>query len=132
MMHYCGATVSAVRYGEFKAHFTTAAWENEELGDQFCVNNVICSCHGNTHDPPLLYNINEDPAELTPLDTQLPEHVATIEAIREARRLHQQSVVAVPSQTEIFPYSLSHFPCCGQQPGTLQHAWQVITSQCGC
>ena len=29
-VHYCGARVSALRLGRFKAHFTTAAWEDDD------------------------------------------------------------------------------------------------------
>ena len=129
MMHYCGARVSAVRHGKYKAHFSTTVWEND---DEFCIKNVICSCHGKLHDPPLLYNIHEDPAEQNPLDTNTTTHARVLDLIKVAKKQHEDSILPVPSQTEIFPFALSHLPCCGAEPGTFDHAWKVMFDKCGC
>ena len=129
IFHYCAARISAVRHGVWKAHYTTTLWEDEEA--QICRWNVICNCHGVEHDPPLLYNIHEDPSELRPLDVSAPEHRATLKAMGEAMARHEATLVPYPSQTEKLPMP-HHLPCCGVERGTWQHAWSVLNNICGC
>ena len=129
IFHYCAARVSSARHGVWKVHYTTTKWEDE--AGQMCRQNVICNCHGHEHDPPLLYNVHEDPAETTPLDTSLPAHAATLRTFRTAVSRHEATLVSMPSQTELLP-TLRHFPCCGVERGTWSHVWQVINNLCGC
>lgn len=130
VMHHCGGRIAAVRHGRYKAHFTTARWLEE--ASQTCRRSVICACAGRTHEPPLLYDIHADPAELSPLDPALPPHAAAIERIKHARAQHEATIVDVPSQNERLPSRLTHLPCCGAAPGSWEHAWKVLSDGCGC
>ena len=60
------------------------------------------------HEPPLLFNLDEDPFEQYPLDTNLYSGV-----IHNAKRKvveHKQSIVEVPRQLEKLDPNLQ--PCC--------------------
>ena len=132
LFHYCAAAVSAVRHGRWKAHFTTSVWDDGD-DEQTCKRNVICNCHGHVHEPPLLFDMYRDPAELAPLDAAAPEHAAVVAAIRAAKARHEASVAPVPSQTERLPSKLTDLPCCGVgAEGSWAHAWAVLTNGCGC
>jgi arylsulfatase A len=126
---YCGARVAAARQGRFKAHFTTAKWQDERA--QICKENVICGCHGHVHDPPLLFDLHADPAELTPLDPAVPAHAAALGRISEAKMRHEATVEPYPSQTELLP-SPAMLPCCNAEKGTAMFYWKVLTNTCGC
>jgi steryl-sulfatase len=129
IFHYCAARVSSVRHGVWKVHYTTTRWEDEQA--QICRNNVICNCHGHEHNPPLLYNIHEDPAEITPLDVTTAQHTDILRTIAEAKARHEATLVPYPSQTELLPMP-HHFPCCGVERGSWQHYWSVFNNLCGC
>ncbi len=70
MFHYCGTAIHAVRYRPptgnvtWKAHFITPNWDP---GTEECQRlSITCLCFGKhvTHqDPPLLYDIMNDPYE---------------------------------------------------------------------
>eukprot|EP01102_Stenamoeba_stenopodia_P014143 TRINITY_DN4669_c0_g1_i2.p1 TRINITY_DN4669_c0_g1~~TRINITY_DN4669_c0_g1_i2.p1 ORF type:complete len:519 (-),score=67.93 TRINITY_DN4669_c0_g1_i2:142-1560(-) len=75
MFHYCGTELAAVRYQNFKAHLMTQQWE--DLSSQTCPSNIVCFCTGDRvshHNPPLLFDLEKDPAERFRLDTSLPEY----------------------------------------------------------
>ena len=133
IFHYCGDRVSAVRLGQWKAHYTTTAWEDAR---QICRRNVICNCHGHEHDPPLLYDVHADPAESAPLDVNDAKEGASrrelLERIARAKARHEAGVLRVPSQTERLPNSPFSLPCCGVERGSAEHAWKLLTGQCGC
>ena len=129
LMHYCNARVAAVRHGRFKLHFTTAEWQDEQA--QTCRAGVICGCHGHEHDPPLLFDLHADPAELAPLDASAPRFRGVLARVGRAKARHEASVAPVQSQTELLPRPW-HFPCCGEEPGSWAFAWGVLTNQCGC
>ena len=135
IFHYCGDRVSAVRLGRYKAHYTTARWEDDR---QICRRNVICNCHGHEHNPPLLFDVHADPAELNPLDVndawsqEGSARRALLERIAHQKDLHEATLIKAPSQTERIPTSPFHLPCCGTERGSKEHAWQLMTGQCGC
>ncbi len=81
MIYYRGSTVFAVRHGAFKAHFFTRS----EYGTDPIV----------SHEPPLLYNLEHDPAEKFDVAKEHPAVVAEIERIAAA---HRKGVNPVPSQ----------------------------------
>jgi arylsulfatase A-like enzyme len=83
MFYYRGSTVYAVRHGSFKAHFFTKS----EYGSDAVV----------PHHPPLLYNLDHDPAEKFDVAKQHPGVVAEIERIAAA---HKATVRPVPNQLE--------------------------------
>lgn len=83
MIYYRGSTVFAVRHGAFKAHFFTRS----EYGTDPVV----------AHQPPLLYNLEHDPAEKFDVAKENPAVVAEIERIAAA---HRKGVTPMPSQLE--------------------------------
>ena len=129
---YCGTRVSAARDGRFKIHFTTTAYEDDAA--QICRDSVICSCHGKTHDPPLVFDMWADPGESTPLDIGTDEAAAAaLNTIAARVAEHERTVEPVPSQTELFPRTPSSLPCCGaEEHGSWHHWYLVLTDGCGC
>lgn len=83
---YRGAKLYAVRHGPFKAHFFTRS----EYGNEPEV----------AHDPPLLYNVDEDPGERFDLAAKHPEVVAEIRRIAAE---HARTVVPVENQLAKHP-----------------------------
>lgn len=129
IFHYCGGHVTAVRHGKWKLHYTTAKWEDEDA--QICRRSIICSCQGFQHDPPLLFDIHADPAELLPINVSSPAFTNLLAKVAEAKGRQEASVRPIESQTEKLPLP-HHFPCCGVERGTLAHAWSVFRNICGC
>jgi len=84
MMYYQGTEVFAARVGPFKAHWTT-------LTNYRGLDPV-------PHDPPLLYNLEEDPSEKFDLAARHPEVIEQIAARVEA---HKRTVKPVPDQLAI-------------------------------
>jgi arylsulfatase A-like enzyme len=81
---YRGTTLQAVRKGSWKAHYITQ-WEYEADNQRM------------EHNPPLLFNLEEDPSEQYDLAAVHPEILADIAA--EVAR-HQADMVARPTQLE--------------------------------
>ncbi|MFB3902145.1 MAG: sulfatase [Acidobacteriota bacterium] len=84
VFYYRGTELYAVRKGRFKAHFTTRV----EYGAGEPV----------PHDPPLLYNLEEDPSEQYDIARQNPAVIAEIQAIAKQ---HRATVTPVPDQLAI-------------------------------
>ncbi|KAJ7328571.1 hypothetical protein OS493_024491 [Desmophyllum pertusum] len=104
IFHYCGNQVHAVRYHPknsdtvWKAHFMTAKWTE---GTESCTGSGICGCHGNqvnVHNPPLLYDITDDPAESSPIAAEMPEYKEAMSDIYPALKTHKEGVQSVPGQ----------------------------------
>jgi len=83
MSFYRGTALYAVRHGAFKAHFITRS----EYGGESPV----------AHDPPLLYNLAEDPSEKFDVASRYPDVVARIRAVAAA---HQKTVEPAEGQLE--------------------------------
>ena len=108
IFHYCANQVHAVRYhsknsGTFwKAHFMTPKWTE---GTQSCIGQgIVCRCHGdhdNVHDPPLLYDITNDPAENTAIAADRPQYQEVMKHIYSALKTHTESIESVPNQLEL-------------------------------
>ena len=81
-LFYRGVRLYAARMGSWKAHFITE-WEYES-DDQYA-----------EHDPPLLFNLDEDPSEQYNIADQHPE---VIELIKAAVAEHQANLIAGPDQ----------------------------------
>ena len=119
MFHYCGSLIHAVRYRPrlgritWKAHFVTPIWKT---GKQECDRaDIICPCSGDGvthHDPPLLFDITNDPYENHQLDTR--EHQEIVVKIKEAMEDHMSGVKPVPSQLTYPKDVWNPFlqPCC--------------------
>jgi arylsulfatase A-like enzyme len=130
LFHYCDMTVAAVRHGRYKAHFATTAWEDPAL--QICPTGLICKCATVPQEPPLVYDIEADPAELRPIDLAGDAVAsATVERMRAARAKQEASVIAVPSQTELRP-EVGNFPCCGYPHPGWARTLAVLLDRCGC
>ncbi|NXW03377.1 ARSE Arylsulfatase, partial [Fregetta grallaria] len=74
MFHYCGVFLHAVRWHQkdsgtiWKAHYATPVFQPETSGA--CFDRGICPCFGDGvthHDPPLLFDLSQDPSEANPL-----------------------------------------------------------------
>ena len=83
MFYYRDTRLFAVRHGPFKAHF----WTQSSYGKDQPI----------AHDPPLLYNLEQDPSEKYDVGPQHPEAVAEIRRLMAA---HQQGMHAAPTQLE--------------------------------
>ena len=81
MVYYRDTTPFALRQGPFKAHFQT----REEYGATTVT----------VHDPPLLYNVEEDPSEKFDVSAGHPEVVAALKAELAA---HNAAMVPGPDQ----------------------------------
>jgi hypothetical protein len=84
MMYYRAGKIRAARVGPFKAHWVT---QTEYRGLKPV-----------THDPPLLFNLEEDPSEKFDVAARHPEVIARIQERVEA---HEETVEPVPDQLAI-------------------------------
>lgn len=114
--HYCGLSVSAIRHHQFKMHFSTGLEEPKEITEplancnQCCPNGIICACSGIVHDPPLLFNLIDDPGERNPLNVS--NHLQLVNRMKSALEEHRKTFKEVPkSKIEAFarPWLM---PCC--------------------
>ncbi|XP_015281997.1 PREDICTED: arylsulfatase D-like [Gekko japonicus] len=126
MFHYCGAYLHAVRWHQkesgnvWKAHYMTPVFQPEGAGGCYELRFCPCSGEGVTHhDPPLLFDLSQDPSEAMPLspDTELLLH-AVLRRIDKAVDEHRRMLSPVPQQ-----FSVSNIlwkpwlqPCCGMFP----------------
>lgn len=87
------------RLGAYKAHFFTRC--------------AYCSESPQSHNPPLLYNVEHDPFEAYPLD--VIEHVSVV---AELTALFENFTVGIshPPPSEIDKYGLLAAPCCNPFP----------------
>lgn len=83
MFFYRDTQLYAVRRGPFKAHFTTRSAYGADKAE--------------THDPPLLYQLEHDPSEKCDVAAKHPEIVAEL---RQLAKSHQKTVVPVRSQLD--------------------------------
>lgn len=82
VFYYRGDELYAVRVGAYKAHFITEG-EYGQFGGR------------EEHNPPLLYNLNQDPSEEHDLGSQYPE---ILQKIDEVVKKHKESMVKGPDQ----------------------------------
>ena len=118
LFHYCGYLLHAVRYGPWKAHFVTPRLTNRV--DNTCAYYVVpviagCSCLdalNQVQDPPLLFNLDIDPAERLPRDVVAdPEAAAALAIILAERDKHLAQLVVGPTQVDTPRYPELQ-PCC--------------------
>jgi arylsulfatase A-like enzyme len=86
VLFYRGPKLYALRRGAFKAHFFTRP-EYEEGGVEAA------------HDPPLLYNVDEDPGERFDVATRHPDVIAALRA-----RAAQHAKTIEPAENQIAKY----------------------------
>lgn len=82
--YYRGTKLMAVRHGPYKAHFMTQDGYGQLTPKQ--------------HDPPLLFNLDNDPSEKYDVAS---EHNAVLWDIKVLAEMHTQEIKPVPSQLEL-------------------------------
>ncbi|XP_078589027.1 arylsulfatase H-like isoform X1 [Branchiostoma floridae x Branchiostoma japonicum] len=105
LFHYCGEYVHAVRYRPregnvtWKAHFVSYNWDPGTTG---CYTTYVCHCAGpgvTYNDPPLLYDVTNDPAEDRPINVASdPRYAVVIDVIKKAVEEQQKSLTKVEKQ----------------------------------
>ncbi|GFY43569.1 steryl-sulfatase [Trichonephila inaurata madagascariensis] len=119
IFHYCGKQIHAATYIQqkdqklWKIHWTTPKFKP---GTNQC--EYVCHCFGNFvihHDPPLLYDLENDPSEANPINISSNSKYYEITSIVEQARIsHRSKIQEVPDQ---FSFSNSIWkpwlqPCC--------------------
>ncbi|XP_078584927.1 arylsulfatase D-like [Branchiostoma floridae x Branchiostoma japonicum] len=123
LFHYCGNVLHAVRYRPrkgkvtWKAQFASYPWL---YGTSQCsLENLVCFCDVNWgvtfNDPPLLYDITNDPTEDRPISADSnPKYQEVLNVITKAVKEHKQSLTKVDNQftmPRFFPRPWLQ-PCC--------------------
>lgn len=105
-IYYSGHVLMAVRLHQFKAHFFT-------MGSHCLPTYHDSDCHNNAsllhHDPPLLFNVNQDPKERFPLDVK--QHKAPLNNIMELIKEHNKTMTFGPPEINQGG-NPQNFPCC--------------------
>ncbi|GFR15368.1 steryl-sulfatase [Trichonephila clavata] len=119
IFHYCGKQIHAATYIQqkdrksWKIHWTTPKFKP---GTNQC--EYVCHCFGDFvihHDPPLLYDLENDPSEANPINISSNSKYSKIIFIVEQARIgHRSKIEEVPDQ---FSFSNSIWkpwlqPCC--------------------
>ncbi|XP_072048904.1 arylsulfatase-like [Amphiura filiformis] len=138
LVWYCPDTTDpiTVRYGSHKFHFVTqTVWTKEanfnepgRCGDGGfpLQQNVQCSWCSldqpeecvTQHDPPLMFNLDQDPNEAYPLDVSLPHHKAVLDEMMPKLQAFQASLIIppplmTPRDDAVWPCCDGSFPDCG-------------------
>lgn len=109
----------------WKAFFFTPKFSPE--GANGCFATHVCFCHGHSithHDPPLLFDISQDPRETDPLTpTSEPRFWEILEVMQQAAARHTRTLQDVPDQ--LSPGNIIWKPwlqmCC---------SWSGLSCQC--
>ncbi|XP_035660126.1 arylsulfatase H-like [Branchiostoma floridae] len=126
LFHYCADYLHAVRYRPregnvtWKAHFVSYNWDPGTTG---CYSLAICQCTGQGvtyNDPPLLYDVTNDPVEDRPISAASDPDVLNV--IKKAVEEHKMSLTEVENQFGLSGYlprpwlqECCNFPFCGCQ-----------------
>ncbi|XP_005151474.1 arylsulfatase D isoform X1 [Melopsittacus undulatus] len=126
LFHYCGIHLHAARWHQkdsgtiWKAHYVTPIFR--PLGAGACYDRGFCPCFGEGvthHDPPLLFDLSQDPSEAKPLssDTE-PLFDTVIKKIGRAIEEHRRTLTPVPEQLSTYNVVWKPWlqPCCGTFP----------------
>lgn len=92
-------TLQAARCGPYKAHYITRCG--------------FCPDPPTVQNPPLLYDVEQDPGEKYPLNVTLPMYAAILESINQAVAEHNQNVV--PGVPQLDPQDPLVAPCCNKE-----------------
>uniref|UniRef100_A0A5G2QTK3 Steroid sulfatase n=1 Tax=Sus scrofa TaxID=9823 RepID=A0A5G2QTK3_PIG len=129
LFHYCNFYLNAtwLSFGTsiWKAFFFTPKFSPE--GANGCFATHVCFCHGHSithHDPPLLFDISQDPRETDPLTpTSEPRFWEILEVMQQAAAHHTRTLQDVPDQ--LSPGNIIWKPwlqmCC---------SWSGLSCQC--
>lgn len=121
MFHYCGVFLHGVRFAQdidhvWKIYFYTPRYKSP--GEEKC--QFVCMCHAEhaiEHSPPLIYNIQADPRESSPLDVNGEQHRLVLNAIEGDLRDHRASLPATSAIESQFSFANTVWkpwlqPCC--------------------
>uniref|UniRef100_A0A8B9QMM2 Sulfatase N-terminal domain-containing protein n=1 Tax=Anas platyrhynchos TaxID=8839 RepID=A0A8B9QMM2_ANAPL len=104
----------------WKAHYVTPVFQPED--SRACFGRRICPCFGDGvthHDPPLLFDLSQDPSEANPLsaDTE-PLFDTIVSRIGKAVEEHRRTLTPVPQQLSSYNNVWKPWlqPCCGMFP----------------
>uniref|UniRef100_A0A8D0QND4 Sulfatase N-terminal domain-containing protein n=1 Tax=Sus scrofa TaxID=9823 RepID=A0A8D0QND4_PIG len=131
LFHYCNFYLNAIRWHPrnstsiWKAFFFTPKFSPE--GANGCFATHVCFCHGHSithHDPPLLFDVSQDPRETDPLTpTSEPRFWEILEVMQQAAARHTRTLQDVPDQ--LSPGNIIWKPwlqmCC---------SWSGLSCQC--
>lgn len=90
-------------------------------GVEGCFNTYACQCFGSSidnHNPPLVYDITNDPTESSPLNTNDPQIKDIIAKVAASVDQHKSTITPVPYQfsfLRMLPRPWAQ-PCCGTFP----------------
>uniref|UniRef100_W5MVL8 Steroid sulfatase n=2 Tax=Lepisosteus oculatus TaxID=7918 RepID=W5MVL8_LEPOC len=106
LFHYCNAYLSAVRWhprnssAVWKAFFFTPDFYPENSTGCFHTHACFCTeAYVTYHDPPLLFELSQDPSERRPLTPETePSFHAVLGVVRDAVAQHTSSLERAPSQ----------------------------------
>ncbi|XP_076803030.1 arylsulfatase-like [Clavelina lepadiformis] len=117
LFFYCTGDLFAVRHGDYKLHYKTKQSPMDRVvDDRHCLKPTteelirVYSCVEGvtTHEPPLLYNVVEDPRESMPLN--ISSYRKVVDIIDKLAKQHKMSIENVPEQ--FLPPNLDLIPCC--------------------
>jgi len=97
VFYYRGEQVYAIRKGDYKAHFITQLEYGSRTAQKITDPEIEISNEPTVQDPPLLYNVNVDPAERYNIAADHPEVIAEIKIILEE---HLNGIEPVENQLE--------------------------------
>ncbi|XP_780034.3 LOW QUALITY PROTEIN: arylsulfatase [Strongylocentrotus purpuratus] len=116
--YYCKNILMAARHGQYKAHYRTQrVHEQSVYGEQcdggFPIEDYFdCNeCEGDCvtfHDPPLLFDLFQDPGEAYPLN--VADYADVLANIQDAVSVHNSTMV--PGKSLLDEFDLSIVPCC--------------------
>ncbi|KAG8177098.1 hypothetical protein JTE90_015242 [Oedothorax gibbosus] len=119
LFHYCGKLIHAATYIQhdkqkiWKIHWTTPKFLP---GTSQC--EYVCHCFGDFvvhHNPPLLYDLTNDPSESVVIDQKSnPDYFDILKRVERARDNHRSKVDHVPDQFSFFNTVWKPWlqPCC--------------------
>jgi arylsulfatase A len=97
VFYYRGHTLMAVRYGNYKAHYVTRPGWNLDPPE--------------THNPPILYNLAQDPSEAIPLEAS--DYAGLLDELDAIIKEHTQSIGTPPkAQLDDMDWTEKVAPCC--------------------
>ena len=120
--YYSGHVLMAVRLHQFKAHFHT-------MGSHCLPSYPDHDCHNNAtlqhYDPPLLFNVNQDPKERYPLDVT-GKHKVELQKILDIIAEHNKTMTFGLPQVDQGNNPLN-FPCCSPSCSPRPHCCKCET-----
>ena len=117
---FCDSILMCARYGPFKIHFRTLNYAKESTIARYLRNGILpgldwyldteCAT-SEIRQPPLLYNVEQDPGESFPLD--LIDYMEIFEEIMLQVKVYKQTMKSLPPALLVTETMTPHVvPCC--------------------